>query len=58
MSIAKIEPGMHPGSAFDGVIARLWAARRMNTYDIGAHLYLPESFVANRLAVIRDAGRQ
>lgn len=42
----------------DGSIAALWGApMRMNTVEIAEHLGLRESFVANRLAAIRDSGR-
>jgi len=60
MSIADTEtpwPALHPETAFDGVIGRLWGTRRMDTADIAKQLNLPESFIAHRLTVIRDAGR-
>lgn len=42
--------------ARDGTIAALWALK-LDTREIAKRLWLPESFVANRLAVIRDAAR-
>ncbi len=42
--------------ARDGAIAALWALK-LDTYEIAARLWLTESLVANRLAVIRDAAR-
>ena len=41
--------------AYDGVIASLWR-EKFNTNEIARHLREPESFVANRLAVLRDSG--
>lgn len=41
--------------AYDGVISALWR-EKMNTYSIARVLREPESFVANRLAVLRDSG--
>lgn len=41
--------------AVDAEIARLWATREHDTASIAKALTRPESFIANRLAAIRDA---
>ncbi len=41
----------------DGIIRRLWW-RSLNTHEIASFLKLEESFVANRLAVIRDSAHR
>jgi len=43
-------PAPHP---LDGVIRRLWA-HKCNTFEIARYLQLEESFVAGRLAQMRD----
>jgi hypothetical protein len=46
----------------DGAIRRLWwgsvNSPRLNTFEIAKFLRLEESFVANRLAVIRDSAHR
>jgi hypothetical protein len=41
----------------DGIIRRLWW-RKQNTHEIASFLKLDESFVANRLAAIRDSAHR
>lgn len=41
----------------DPVIARMWADK-FDTVDIARRVGKPESYVANRLAALRDAGRR
>jgi len=41
---------------YDGVISALWRTKKFDTKDIARHLREPESFVAKRLAALRDGG--
>lgn len=43
-------------AAFDGVILALWG-EKLDTFEIARSMHERKSFVANRLAALRDAGR-
>lgn len=45
-------------AALDQRIVSMWGQREFNTADIARALNKPESYVANRMAALRDAGRR
>jgi hypothetical protein len=54
MIVDPVTKAAVPVGYADGIIRRLWW-RSLNTHEIASFLKLDESFVANRLAVIRDS---
>jgi hypothetical protein len=53
LAVARAEREKEQPHVLDGIIRRLWW-RAFDTFEIAKYLQLEESFVAKRLAVIRD----
>lgn len=45
-----------PADVYDPAIIALWSMG-LDTIDIAKRLSKPEAYIANRLAILRDAGR-